>query len=41
MSKKRVEAIIDLNAIISNYKYITGKLSSGTKLLSVVKADAY
>lgn len=41
MSKRRVEAIIDLNAVTSNYKYITNKLSSGTKLLSVVKADAY
>ncbi len=41
MSKKRVEAIIDLKAITSNYKYITDKLSPNTKLLAVVKADAY
>lgn len=41
MSKRRVEAIIDLNAITYNYKYITNMLSPGTKLLSVVKADAY
>ncbi len=41
MIKKRVEAVIDLNAVLSNYNYIRSKLNSETKLLSVVKADAY
>ncbi|MBR6776576.1 MAG: alanine racemase [Clostridia bacterium] len=41
MSKKRVEAIIDLGAVISNYDHIKNKLAPNTKLLSVVKADAY
>lgn len=41
MSKKRVEAIIDLGAVISNYDHIKNMLAPSTKLLSVVKADAY
>ncbi len=41
MSKKRVEAIIDLGAVISNYDHIKNILAPSTKLLSVVKADAY
>ncbi len=41
MSKKRVEALINLNAIIDNYNHIKNKLNNGTKLLAVVKADAY
>ena len=41
MSKKRVEAIIDLGAILHNYNYIKSSLNSSTKLLAVVKADAY
>lgn len=41
MSKKRVEAVINLGAVISNYDHIKNRLSPNTKLLSVVKADAY
>ena len=41
MIKRRVEAVIDLSAVLSNYNYIRSKLYSETKLLSVVKADAY
>ena len=41
MIKRRVEAVIDLNAVLNNYNYIKSKLNSDTKLLSVVKADAY
>lgn len=41
MIKKRVEAVIDLSAVLNNYNYIRSTLNSGTKLLSVVKADAY
>ena len=35
----RAEAIVDLNAIKSNVELL--KNTSGTKLLAVVKADAY
>lgn len=41
MSKRRVEAIIHLGAIVDNYNLIKSKLHPDTKLLSVVKADAY
>ena len=41
MIKRRVEAVIDLSAVLHNYNYIRSKLNSDTKLLSVVKADAY
>lgn len=32
---------IDLNALDSNYKYLTSKIKPGTKMLAVVKAFAY
>lgn len=41
MIKRRVEAVIDLSAVLNNYNYIRSKLDPQTKLLSVVKADAY
>ncbi len=41
MIKKRVEAVIDLGAVLNNYNYIRSKLDADTKLLSIVKADAY
>ncbi len=41
MIKRRVEAVIDLGAVLNNYNYIRSKINADTKLLSIVKADAY
>lgn len=37
----RTEAKIDLDAVLYNYNNTRAKLSNGTKLLGVIKADAY
>lgn len=39
--KLRTEAKIDLDAVLYNYNNTRAKLSNGTKLLGVIKADAY
>ena len=40
MNDKRVKAIINLNSIRQNYRYIKS-LAPDTQVIAVVKADAY
>ncbi|MGN0556996.1 MAG: alanine racemase [Acutalibacteraceae bacterium] len=38
---KRTWAVVDLDSIAHNYRYIKSRLDDGVKVMSVVKADAY